>query len=53
MKTHKNGNKSKLRHITNKSTNIDVVKLTKKKKSEKKKERRQLKITVNIMKAGR
>ena len=38
MKTHKNDNKSKLRHITNNAANIHVVKLTRKKDKENKEE---------------
>jgi hypothetical protein len=36
METHKNENNSKLRRITNNAANIDVVKLTRKKKARKK-----------------
>jgi len=40
METHKNENNSKLRRITNNAANIDVVKLTRKKKPGKKKRKK-------------
>jgi hypothetical protein len=40
MKTHKNDNKSKLRHVTNNAVNIGVVKLTRKKPGKKKKKKK-------------